>query len=86
MALIARRHKVSAENIAQWNKVAASASFKAGETVVLYLPAGSGAARSAGPKAGRKAQVATKAQATGKAAATPKRKSEQAARKAEPKR
>ena len=37
--LMAKRHKVSGESLAQWNKVAANASFKAGESVVLFLPA-----------------------------------------------
>ena len=52
--LMARRHKVSGENLAQWNKVAANASFKAGDSVVLFLPARPAAsskapARKAGP-------------------------------------
>lgn len=38
VALIARRHKLSAEKVAEWNKVSASAQFKAGESVVIYLP------------------------------------------------
>jgi membrane-bound lytic murein transglycosylase D len=37
--LIARRHKVNAENLAEWNKVGVNAGFRAGEAVVLYLPA-----------------------------------------------
>jgi membrane-bound lytic murein transglycosylase D len=82
VALIARRHKISAENLAQWNKVAASASFRAGETVVLYLPAkaGSNTARATG------SQAAGKAKQANKGASTSTRKPAQAARKADPKR
>jgi membrane-bound lytic murein transglycosylase D len=36
---MARRHRVSTESLAQWNRVAVSASFKAGESVLLFLPA-----------------------------------------------
>ncbi len=38
VALIARRHKVSVESLAEWNKVGVNAGFKAGQSVVLYLP------------------------------------------------
>jgi membrane-bound lytic murein transglycosylase D len=38
VASIARRYKLSASNVADWNDVAANAAFKAGESVVLYLP------------------------------------------------
>ncbi len=34
---IARRYTTSAANVAQWNKVAANATFKAGQTVVVYV-------------------------------------------------
>jgi membrane-bound lytic murein transglycosylase D len=39
VASIARKYKVSAASVAEWNKVSASASFKAGQQVVLFLPA-----------------------------------------------
>ena len=39
VASIARKYKVSAASVAEWNKVGASASFKAGQQVVLFLPA-----------------------------------------------
>jgi membrane-bound lytic murein transglycosylase D len=67
VALIARRHKISAENLAQWNRVAASASFRAGETVVLYLPAkaGGNAARAAGGKSAGKPAVRQAGKQTG---------------------
>jgi membrane-bound lytic murein transglycosylase D len=81
VALIARRHKISEENLAQWNKVAASASFRAGETVVLYLPprAGGNAARSVAAK------PLAKAKQTDKRASAPTRKPTQGGRKADPK-
>ncbi len=37
VAAIARRYKVSASQIASWNGVAAGATFKAGQTIVLYV-------------------------------------------------
>jgi len=39
VASLAKRYRVSPAAIAEWNKVSASATFKAGQTVVLYLPA-----------------------------------------------
>jgi membrane-bound lytic murein transglycosylase D len=44
--LMARRHRVSSESLAQWNRVAVNASFKAGESVLLFLPARAAAASS----------------------------------------
>jgi membrane-bound lytic murein transglycosylase D len=38
VASLARRHRVSPASLADWNDVKASAAFKAGEQVVLYLP------------------------------------------------
>ncbi|GAA6118026.1 transglycosylase SLT domain-containing protein [Acidovorax sp. FG27] len=38
VASIARRYKVTADNVADWNDVKANASFKAGQAVVMYLP------------------------------------------------
>jgi membrane-bound lytic murein transglycosylase D len=46
VASVARRYKVSASQVAQWNKVGAKASFKAGQALVVYTPT---SARSAGP-------------------------------------
>lgn len=43
VASVARRYKLSAAQVAQWNKVGSQAGFKAGQTVVLWLPPGSGA-------------------------------------------
>lgn len=54
---IARRYRVSASQVAQWNSVSPSANFKPGQAVVVYL-AGKAAASTA--KAGpRKASVST---------------------------
>jgi membrane-bound lytic murein transglycosylase D len=96
VALIARRHKISAENLAQWNRVAASASFRAGETVVLYLPtqaggksAGKPAARQAGKQTGKqtgKPTIKQTAKQTDKSASASTRKPAQAGQKADPKR
>ena len=38
VASIARRYKLSAAQVADWNDVGASAAFKAGQQVVLFLP------------------------------------------------
>ena len=38
VASVARRYRVSASQVASWNKVAAGASFAAGHSVVVYVP------------------------------------------------
>jgi len=38
VATIARKYRVSTDTVAQWNKVSASATFKAGQQVVVFLP------------------------------------------------
>jgi membrane-bound lytic murein transglycosylase D len=38
VASVAKRYRVSVEQVAQWNQVGASAAFKAGQTVVVYQP------------------------------------------------
>ncbi len=40
VASLARRYRVSAAQVAQWNKVSISAKFKRGQSVVVYVPAG----------------------------------------------
>ncbi len=47
VASIARRYKLSAAQVADWNDVGASAAFKLGEQIVVYLPV-----RAAAPRAG----------------------------------
>ena len=49
VATLARKHKVSPQNVAQWNKVAPNASFKPGQSVTLFVQGR--AASSAGKKA-----------------------------------
>src|SRR3990167_3506128 len=39
VASVARKYKVTASSVAEWNKVSASAGFKAGQQIVLFLPA-----------------------------------------------
>jgi membrane-bound lytic murein transglycosylase D len=39
VASLARKYKVAADQVAQWNRVAQSASFKPGQQVVMFLPA-----------------------------------------------
>jgi membrane-bound lytic murein transglycosylase D len=38
VASIARRYKVSARQVAEWNEVSATSSFRAGQQVVVYVP------------------------------------------------
>jgi len=68
VAALAGRYGVSPSSVAEWNKVAPSARFKAGESVTVYLPAKaqtrtvkvpSAAARSATARAVRKPSAAS---------------------------
>jgi membrane-bound lytic murein transglycosylase D len=52
VASVARKHKVSPQNVAQWNKVALNASFKPGQSVTLFMPA-----RAASAASGRKSSA-----------------------------
>ncbi|MBT9508292.1 transglycosylase SLT domain-containing protein [Rhodoferax sp.] len=38
VASLAKRYRVSPASVAEWNKVSASASFRAGQQIVLFLP------------------------------------------------
>jgi membrane-bound lytic murein transglycosylase D len=38
VASLARRHRVSAANVADWNDVKVGTAFKAGQQVVLFVP------------------------------------------------
>lgn len=67
VATIARRYKVSASQIAQWNKVSENASFKLGQQLLVYLPP-TPAVRKAGSAA--RAPVRARVGTTGKAART----------------
>ncbi|MES2879404.1 MAG: transglycosylase SLT domain-containing protein [Pseudomonadota bacterium] len=55
VASLAQRYKVSPANVAEWNKLSTSASFKAGQQIVLFLPV---QAKTRGPA---KSSVQTKA-------------------------
>jgi membrane-bound lytic murein transglycosylase D len=50
VASLAKRYRVSPKSVAEWNKVSTSATFKAGQTVVLYLPAQTAHRKSAVPR------------------------------------
>ena len=69
---IAKRYRVSADNVADWNDVKASAAFKAGQQVVVYLPVRMGK----GPSANR-----STSRMTGEKAPAPARKGGKPARK-----
>ena len=55
VASLAKRYRVSPAAVAEWNKVSTAAAFKAGQTVVLYLPARAEPRKNAAPR-----QVAAK--------------------------
>ena len=54
VASIAKRYKVTVASVADWNKVAAASTFKAKQSVVLYLPA---KVKSLGRKGGKSAKL-----------------------------
>jgi membrane-bound lytic murein transglycosylase D len=58
VASIARRYKLAASAVADWNDVRASAAFKVGQQVIVYLPVRqAGPARESAP--GRKAAASS---------------------------
>jgi membrane-bound lytic murein transglycosylase D len=59
VASVAKRYRVSAAQVAQWNSVGAGASFKPGQTVVVFVAAK--ATRGQAGKATRSAAARTKA-------------------------
>lgn len=61
VASIARRYRLSSAQVAQWNKLAATASFKPGQPVMLYFP----------PKALSKSKSASQGKPRSRAAAAP---------------
>ena len=61
VASIARRYKLTAANVADWNDVRANAAFKVGQQVVVYLPV-------------RQAQANTRGAPSKRAASAPARK------------
>ena len=58
VAAVARRYRLAADQVAQWNQVAPSAKFAAGRTVVVYVPT-----RTASAKHGSKKLAAGKSTA-----------------------
>ena len=65
VASVARRHGLTAGQVAQWNKVAVRGRFAPGQQIVLTLPP-----RKVGPRTSRGKTTAVKAPARGKAAAS----------------
>ena len=55
VASIAKRYRLSAAQVAEWNSVGASAAFKPGQQVVVYLPVKTG--MRAGSRSSAKAGV-----------------------------
>ncbi len=85
VASLARRYRVSAASVADWNDVRANAAFKAGEQVVLYLPVRLARALAAGAEAAapRRGSVQVQSRKTSAARAAPAR-SPRSARTAAP--
>jgi membrane-bound lytic murein transglycosylase D len=72
VATIAKRYASSPANVAQWNKVAANASFKVGQSVVVYVPMNTakpkaGSAKTHAKSTNRPAPKKTKPESTKKA-------------------
>ncbi|MEO7152593.1 MAG: transglycosylase SLT domain-containing protein [Burkholderiaceae bacterium] len=70
VASVARRYKVGAQQVAAWNSVAPNASFKPGESLVVFV-ANKGTARPATHTAGRGAATRTAARPAARLAAKP---------------
>ncbi|MBA3774449.1 MAG: transglycosylase SLT domain-containing protein [Ramlibacter sp.] len=77
VASVARRYKLSAAQVADWNDVAASAAFKAGQQVVLFVPV---RAATSAPSVRASASSST-APARAAARVTPKRAAKPAKRR-----
>jgi membrane-bound lytic murein transglycosylase D len=57
VATIARRYGLSADSVAEWNKVRPNAAFKLGQQVVVFLPVRAGVTRKAAPVRGKVSAV-----------------------------
>ncbi len=64
VASFARRHNVSAESLADWNKISTSSIFKSGQNVVLYLPFQSNTRSKSAVKSKTRVKTATTAQSS----------------------
>ena len=74
VASIATRYRVSAAQVAQWNKVSSGAAFKVNQGVVMYLPAkAKGKANAKAGKGGKGSKIVSKS-SRGKKAAAPAKK------------
>ncbi len=71
VASVARRYRVSAQQVAQWNRTSASASFGKGQSVVVFVPTGKAVAKAQGAR-GNQARRAEPASAS-KVASTARR-------------
>jgi membrane-bound lytic murein transglycosylase D len=54
VASVAKRYQVPAQSVAEWNKLGASANFKSGQSVVLFLPSQGRAVAQAAVRSGLK--------------------------------
>lgn len=68
VASIARRYRVTTADVATWNDVKSGASFRPGESVVLYLPVRMASGKSNARGGGKRATGPTKRARGGKAA------------------
>jgi membrane-bound lytic murein transglycosylase D len=80
VASIAKRYKVSASSVSGWNKISPTGSFKAKQSVILYLPAKAKAGKGVRGAKGSKASKGKSAKSSGtsrssKAVVTKKRRS-----------
>jgi membrane-bound lytic murein transglycosylase D len=71
VAAIARRYRVSAASVAQWNNVTAAAHFPAGSTVVVFVPTHKATGRSGGKRVATSKSAAKRSTKAVKVAAAP---------------
>jgi membrane-bound lytic murein transglycosylase D len=71
VAAVAKRHRVSADQVAQWNGVGSDARFGPGQTIVVYKPAGPKATKRAAGKTPQRATVSKAVPAKRTAASKP---------------
>ena len=84
VASLARKHKVSPQNVAQWNRVAVNASFKPGQAVTLFVSGRAGAAAATATPAGRSKSTARAGSAAHKKSTPGKRTGHAAGKKKRP--
>jgi membrane-bound lytic murein transglycosylase D len=78
VSAVARQYGVSPSLVAEWNRVGAQAAFKAGQSVVVYVPA-----RATAPKV-RSVSPKARAGSTSRAAAAASKRSTRSASAARP--